>query len=574
MPPTFPALPGWVHLRDGRLAPFDPGRISQSLFTATAALGQPNAFLARELTDSVLHFLAEDHDGSIPTTAQIAELIVKVLRELGQVPLARVYAQIQAQPPEEIPRPVLELPVETSTSPQSLTRQCLLAYSLSEVFSRDLAAAQADGLITLLGLEHPLELESCVLGAVPAEASSGTAIRTGLDLLQRLRDARGVAADITAIDSPEYLVGEPTAPETVRTSWPGELALGLQLTGMRALIHLNCARPPSWAETPTLGPLFQSHGSPDRISCRPSSEELLDQLLFEEPLRHRSAIDWHLSAGDFPDPAPRSHRLLRVARAALAKNRIFFIFDRPRRNLILGPGLDRSTPAVLLTVAVQLPQVADLPGVGRDADLFLRKLGSVARWCLSAAQQKRVFLRRRASSGDNPTPTLHRGFLLDRARLVVIPVGLEATVRRLTGRGLCDDWVGLDLAQRILQRLREVLHQEGASTNLSVCLGGASPLLPTGPLQPGWSWTSADGHLAPDVTPWDANAPPLAQLRAAGALHGSSDQGTATLLLPPERTLEVEELAELLQFAWKQTEIRRLVVVRGEARQPSLPGME
>src|SRR5262252_5440759 len=84
--------PAWVHKRDGRLMPFEADKISRSLFAATEALGRPDAFLARELADGVVHFLAEEDSGDTPTTAAIAELVVKVVRELGQPALAEAFA--------------------------------------------------------------------------------------------------------------------------------------------------------------------------------------------------------------------------------------------------------------------------------------------------------------------------------------------------------------------------------------------------------------------------------------------------------------------------------------------------
>src|SRR5437763_17091401 len=39
------ALPAWLYKRDGRLVPFEPDKISQSLFGATESLGRPDAFL-------------------------------------------------------------------------------------------------------------------------------------------------------------------------------------------------------------------------------------------------------------------------------------------------------------------------------------------------------------------------------------------------------------------------------------------------------------------------------------------------------------------------------------------------
>src|SRR4051794_40922942 len=89
---TNPPLPAWVTTRDGRVEPFDADRIAQALFAAGEALGTPNAFLARELTDAVLHFLRQDAGQSIPTAAYVAEQVAKVVRELGQPALAQAFA--------------------------------------------------------------------------------------------------------------------------------------------------------------------------------------------------------------------------------------------------------------------------------------------------------------------------------------------------------------------------------------------------------------------------------------------------------------------------------------------------
>ena len=48
-----PVLPTWVQKHDGRREAFDADKISQSLYAATEAIGSPNAFLARELTDGI-----------------------------------------------------------------------------------------------------------------------------------------------------------------------------------------------------------------------------------------------------------------------------------------------------------------------------------------------------------------------------------------------------------------------------------------------------------------------------------------------------------------------------------------
>ena len=85
--------PVWVQKRDGRLEPFDADKISRALFAASEALGRADAFLARELTDGVVHFLTEEADDDAPTTIQIAELAAKVVRELGQPALAAAFTE-------------------------------------------------------------------------------------------------------------------------------------------------------------------------------------------------------------------------------------------------------------------------------------------------------------------------------------------------------------------------------------------------------------------------------------------------------------------------------------------------
>src|SRR5438309_10288258 len=95
---TDSQTPAWVCKRDGSRVPFQPDKISQALFAATETLGRPDAFLAREMTDGILHFLAGEVVGAaIPTTAQIGDTVVKIVRELGQPLLAQAIADFQRQ---------------------------------------------------------------------------------------------------------------------------------------------------------------------------------------------------------------------------------------------------------------------------------------------------------------------------------------------------------------------------------------------------------------------------------------------------------------------------------------------
>jgi hypothetical protein len=530
--------PAWVHKRDGRLVPFEADRISRSLFAATEELGRPDAFLARELTDGVLHFLCRDAEGTTPSTADVADLVVKVVRELGQPALARAYAEFAGAGKVRSPKAIL---IQfTSDQPLSAAlADCRRAYALGAVFSRDLVAAQRDGLLTLGGLDAPLELAA----VVPTSPTP---------LLERLLEVRQHTAGVVALDGVEQALARPPTDESAASGFIRELQIGLAATGVRAVVNLNTA-PPAWADDLAGGPLFggpRPAASPDRVAG------LADLLLHATSGIARARVDWHLAERDF---APESiERLRRATRLAAQGTAMAFVFDRPRRPVSLAEGLDRRYPALLLCVGLDLPRLAAQPGSNADPTLFLRKLGSLARLALSAAVQKRDFLRRHAAD----RPALARGFLLDRARLLVAPVGLDQTTRLVTGKGLCDT-KGLEFGRQVVQRLRDVLRDDGQSCLIDTVLD----------VPAGFAFAEAGpGEMSAvaGVTPWDAAAPVKAQLRAAGALHAITEGGTSGVLLDSERPPDAEQVADWLRLAWAQTEVGRVCFVRPSPRQLTL----
>src|SRR5262249_53382295 len=162
-----PAPPAWVHKRDGQLVPFDADKISRALFAASESLGRPDAFLARELADGVVHFLTLESEGATPTTEQIAEVVIKVVRELGQPTLAEAFASfgqersppsVRPQATETTPSNEVVLRFSAGTPLSSVIPSCVREYTLQTVFTRDLVAAQSTDLLTLTGLETPNEL--------------------------------------------------------------------------------------------------------------------------------------------------------------------------------------------------------------------------------------------------------------------------------------------------------------------------------------------------------------------------------------------------------------------------------
>lgn len=537
----------FVQKRDGRLAPFDADRIVQSLFAAGETLGRPDPFLARELTDSILHFLSAEAAGSTLTSEQIAELVAKLVRELGQPELARAYSEGRAKKgraDDDVPgpaaRPLVSVEkiagwVSKSIDPDQVAHlaagACLQAYSLQDVFSRELVAAHHEGLLQLQGLDHPLTLAGSIL------PRSDWSWQGPLDLLIA---AREIVGDFVAFDGLETLLG--TYPMVGQSS-PilRELLLGLRLSSLRAVLNLNTATQPGWAEELASGPLFSSqHHEPKAQNAWP--ETLLETVLSPAQILQRICCNWHLGERDFA-PALRG-RLLRLAKLSLQGVPLQFSFDRPRRSVALGEGLDRQHASLLIQVGLSLPRLAEQMGKPRDSDRFLGKLGSLARLALSAALRKREFLRKQSVR----RPALSRGFLLERARAVIAPLGLEAVVRTFFGAELSSSGRGLEFARNVVARLHSALRDDGRVCLLETCLEG-----------PGSFACAMDSDPALEqvagVTPWDAASTPRQQLKAAGMLHAACDGGTCAVWLTGAEPTPAEQLADLLQWAWLNTAV-------------------
>jgi hypothetical protein len=540
--------PEWIYKRDGRLDPFDADRLCRSLFAATERLGRADPFTARELTDGVLHFLAEETENRVATTAQVAETVVKVVRELGHPALAQAYATGAMHKTKGVvpSRVIADLPyaVEVGSDPHDRERRAAAAmmrdFALREVFARELVAAHDVGLLTLTGLEAPLELSGWLLGPPRPER-----------LFESLEEARRIAGGFIAIDGPEYVLADPDSEGTV-DDFLRELTHGLRASGLAAVVNLNAAAPPRWAGDLAAGPLFAGQRpapSPERRAC--IAAELRERLLKADDDAPPIRIDWHLGEADLGVEA--SSTLMGLVRRAVDGAAISFVFDRPRRPVLLAEGIDRQHPAVLMTVGVHLPQLAaELERREHrrpDPGQFLDKLPSLARLALSAGVQKRNFLRR----SERPWPT----FLLDRARLVVAPVGLEAVASRLTGSRLGDGGAGLDFARRVVQRLSDVLATDGRAHQLDAVLDAAN--LPTAfSLRAGAVGLPAMDDVG-GATPWDVRIAPKQQLATAGTLPGD---GTVAILVPEESAPPLDELANLLRTAWRQGDVGRLRIIR------------
>lgn len=545
-----PSAPSWALKRDGRKVPFEPDKISRSLFAAAEALGRPDPFLARELADAVVHFLAADGEDA-PATTQIAEMVAKVVRELGHPALASAFLEgrhLREQGPHPLPleAPEIVVRVPAGAPLTDVLAACRRQWALQSIFTRDLVAAQSAGLLTLTGLDAPDQLAGQVLVPVPGSQRS---------LSEQLEELRAIVASTVVLDGPEHaLIAWGHGPEGV----PGlvaDLIGGLRRTGLHAVVNLNASTPPPWAEAIAPGPLFDRSRSAGPREGLDKCADLLVQALLSAGDNLR--VDWHVGERDVRrDAAPR---LEQVARLALGGAPVGFVFDRPRRPVVLAEGMDRQHGAVLMMTGVSLPRLAEQPGAGDGPEPFLRKLGSLARLALSAAVQKRDYLRkqeRARAERSGQSPALTSGFLLDRARLVVAPLGLEAMVQRFLGRGLSSGGAAVDLGRQIVLRLRDVLARDGGALHLDTCIDGP------------WAMSLNDDNTSPTdiagLTPWSPASPLKAQLRAGGSLHGAAEAGTLALFPAGGDEPSPTEVADSLRAARQQPDIVRVRLMLGQ----------
>jgi hypothetical protein len=485
--PTTPTGPSGVRQRDGQVEPFDADRICGTLFTVLEGLSRPDAFLARELTDGVVHFLTDEYDGATLTVEEVREHVIKVVRELRHPNLARAY-EIHTAPRPEQPRAVVAEP---------------------PLFSREIVAAHEAGLL-VLGDLAPTKLASRVLPWP----------RSAAELLPDLARLRETVSDPIVLDGPEYWVAQ------VGMS-PEEFSAG-PLAGFPCVLNLNIATPPPAIGTIATGPLFGTA----TMTTRP---EAIALRIVEIIGRTRSArVVWHLPAGGTLD-----RRVGEVVLHAVQGAPVEFVFDRDRRGIHLAEGVDREAPDLLLRVGVRLARMLGDPLQEPDAGPMLDRVGSLARLALTAGVQKRAHLRRHG--------VLTEGFALDRARLQVIPLGLDALVEGRTGRGLIHGGTALDLGRRILQRLRDVLRADSRKVQLATCLDEPPP-----------------GTLdvdTPVLGVRDHDEPLPRRLRAATLLQEVSEHGVLPIRVPADRTVAVPRVLGMLADIGTVSQIDRVRLV-------------
>jgi len=268
------------------------------------------------------------------------------------------------------------------------------------------------------------------------------------------------------------------------------------------ILNLNIASPPARLTEGT-GPLYQP--SPGKRSDR---HRQIARALGERAHDSELAIWWHVAAENGKHDMPGE---------SLVGNSTEFVFDRARTPIQLGPGIDRQTPATLIEVGVNLARLVELTGGPPvDPEVFLRRVGSLARFAKTAGHVKHDYLRRHGS------PAVREAFLLDRARLVLVPIGLAHAARAADGPPA-------DFARDILRTLRAAAE------------GDRPRVMPV----------RIDSPLGDDE--WGAIADPdfsvRQQLRRASQLHAVTGAGRVDLVMPETNGDRAEALRLAAEFA-------------------------
>src|SRR5262249_54347497 len=148
---------------------------------------------------------------------------------------------------------------------------------------------------------------------------AASVMKPGLPLSVAVANARRYTAGLVAIDGLETVLDEIPQERNARLQ---ELRVALESAGLTAVVNLNCAVSPSWAEDVASGPLFVPPPcAGEAAGWQNRSEELLEPLLALASPAIR--IDWHLGERDFGPGAEQP--LLRLATRALEDAPVAFV---------------------------------------------------------------------------------------------------------------------------------------------------------------------------------------------------------------------------------------------------------
>lgn len=495
-----------IRTEDGESIPLEPDRIIQTLFDATRDLGKPSAFLARELAEGVFHFLTPENVPEPPTLGQLAELVAKVVRELGHPDLARCYLARMgsgSEPPREA--------AKERADPGD------------GIFTRDLLSAARNGFLVLPPTASPPKL-ACLAARGPYHHESPSLLAWQEALFEQARTARHLRLDVA---EESVLPGEAELAD-----WFRAVDLILRATDVQTTLVLG-NRERSEGRGGGDSPLFgQQSGAGTTVGRMADSWTILRAWNGLPAGSTRWSCEWVQPCPPLPGRDVWNDRQGTML-GEIACTHPMFRFRLQRAG---KPSATPDDAACLETIVLPLPGLAWWPEVERDVDAFLEKLPGLAGMAVSAGSQYRAHLRRRAGT-ESP---LTRGFLLDRSILQVQVVGLEAAVADILGARPEQSGASLDLAVAVLQRLRDALETQarraGLEARLEVDLGAA------------------------DDAPFPPNAPETQRrLETAAVLHPAAGRGTLVLSL--SRPATGEEWHHILRAAGSRQGVDALRLV-------------
>lgn len=539
-------LPVWVRKRDGQMEPFDPEKINQTLFAALRTLGRPDAFVARELTDSVLHFLATESGSSVIASADIHDWVVKVVRELGQPDLAQAYAEYAqsrsrrteaegGDVAQGVGPTLAQITQWLRGVPQAeqirgrIADAVLEAFSLRHVLSPNLTTAVQDGLLALGGLTSPRELSAAVVRLLAIQRESPEAALDGFALLRRVRN---YVSDTVALDTPErelslhgLRIGEVPA-------WLRHLNAAASFLGLRVILNLGAGHGEKNGGRLGCGSLFtESEAAQSEDRLRGFREVLVEETLALGPTS-AVGIDWHLSPSDF-EPGDGQKRFLALLRAALRGQPIRFVRGRAGSPKPLAEGLDEKHPAILLWATLNLGTLRQRIGKVTDPEELARRTLSLVRLAISAGTQKRDFIRT-CPQGHRPP------FLLDQAAVGIRLAGLMEIVAEAFGGpdalAASEAWA---FAGRFYQVLADALPAEARRGALPVVLEDRT--------------TTSLGAR---------NCEGLLRLgRNVARLHDAAGRGTWLVGMSDCAATDVSGIAKFLEGLWKRSALCRIALM-------------
>ncbi|MBN1445529.1 MAG: hypothetical protein JW957_05435 [Candidatus Omnitrophica bacterium] len=80
-----------VKKRDGRIVPFDKGKISDAIFKAAQSVGGQDRYLADDLAEAVRMYLETQYKGDMPSVEEIQDIVERVLIKTGHARTAKSY---------------------------------------------------------------------------------------------------------------------------------------------------------------------------------------------------------------------------------------------------------------------------------------------------------------------------------------------------------------------------------------------------------------------------------------------------------------------------------------------------